>query len=284
MDQDRDAALYLSGKPYRMPTRKPRIAAEIAALLTAWAVICSVEASGPPDAAGNLGFYVGSSGWHTSIVVPRGQIPTGTWPRGITERTFSAFPDLEIGWGDRKFYTAPKPNLAMALHAAFLPGPSVLHVVGLKPPLERALPWDALIRVPCTRTEFASLCRALGATFERDTSGRARCLGQGLYGETSRFYQALGRYSLLNTCDTWTARMMRAGGLPANTSPAGTWSAGATLAQARRLAAQKLPAQHCDWVFDRVRVSIPQETAIRSARSKNFSRRYSEAGSRQPLQ
>jgi uncharacterized protein (TIGR02117 family) len=284
MDQDWDAALYFSGKSYRIPTRKPRIVAEIAALLAAWAVTCSVGASGTPDAADNLGFYVGSTGWHTSIVVPRGQIPTGTFPRGITERTFSAFPYLEIGWGDREFYTAPKPNVAMALHAAFLPGPSVLHVVGLKPPVERALPWNALVRVPCTRTEFASLCRALGATFERDTSGRARCLGQGLYGETSRFYQALGRYSLLNTCDTWTARMMRAGGLPANTSPAGTWSAGATIAQARRLGAQKLRAQRCDRVFDRVRVSIPQDSVVRSARSKSFSHRYSKADSRQPLQ
>jgi uncharacterized protein (TIGR02117 family) len=273
MDQDRDTVLRFSGKSYRIPTRKPRIAAEIAALLAAWAVNCSVTASGTPDAAGDLGFYVGSTGWHTSIVVPRAQIPTGTWPGGITERTFSAYPYLEIGWGDRKFYTAPKPNVAMALHAVFLPGPSVLHVVGLKPPLERALPWNALVRVPCTQTEFASLCRALGATFERDASGRARCLGQGLYGETSRFYQALGPYYLLNICDTWTARMMRAGGLPANTSPTGTWSAGATVAQARRLVAQKLRAHRCDRVFDRVRVRVPQESAVRSAHSKSFSRR-----------
>jgi len=137
----------------------------------------------------------------------------------------------------------------MAIHAAFLPGPSVLHIVGLKPPLERALAWNALVRVPCTRAEFASLCRALGDTFERDASGRARALGPGLYGETSRFYQALGLYYLLNTCDTWTAKMMRAGGLPANTSPAGTWSAGATVAQARRLVTQKLRALRCDRVF-----------------------------------
>jgi Protein of unknown function (DUF2459) len=168
MDQDRDVALHFSDKSYHIPTRKPRIAAGIAALLGAWTVNYSVAASGAHDVAGDLGFYVGSHGWHTSIVVPRAQIPAGTWPRGITERTFSSYPYLEIGWGDRKFYTARKPNLAMAIHAAFLPGPSVLHIVGLKPPLERALPWNALVRVPCTRTEFASLCRALGNTFQRE--------------------------------------------------------------------------------------------------------------------
>lgn len=206
------------------------------------AVHCAIAASGGRDAAGSLGFYVGSHGWHTSIVVRREQIPTGTWPRGVAERTFSRSPYLEIGWGDRKFYTAPKPNVAMAFDAVFSPGPSVLHIVGLGPPLERALPWSALVRVPCTRAEFASLCRALGETFERDASGQACALSPGLYGETSRFYPARGRYYLLNTCDTWTARMMRAGGLPADTSPVGTWSAGAIMAQARRLAARKQAA------------------------------------------
>jgi uncharacterized protein (TIGR02117 family) len=256
MDQDQEAALHFCGRLYHIPTRKPRIAAGIAALLGAWTVNCSVAASGNAAVASDLAFYVGSHDWHTSIVVPREQIPTDTWPRGITKRTFSPYPYLEIGWGDRKFYTAPKPNVAMALRAAFLSGSSVLHIVGLGRPLERALPWSALVRVSCTRAEFASLCRALGGTFERDASGHARALGAGLYGETSRFYQARGRYYLLNTCDTWTARMMRAGGLPANTSPVETWSAGATIAQARRLVTQKLQAQRCD----RVRVRPPQET------------------------
>lgn len=188
-------------------------------------------------------FYVGSHGWHTSIIVARAQIPTGAWPRGVADRTFVRYQYLEIGWGDRKFYTAPKPNVAMAFDAVFSPGPSVLHIVGLKSPLAHALPWSALVRVPCTRAEFASLCRALGDTFERDANGRARAISPGLYGETSRFYPARGRYYLLNTCDTWTARMMRAGGLPADTSPVGTWSAGAIIAQARQLAAPKLHAR-----------------------------------------
>jgi len=189
-------------------------------------------------ATGGHEFYVGSHGWHTSIIVARAQIPEGAWPPGVTERMFARYPYLEVGWGDRKFYTAPKPNVAMAFDAVFSPGPSVLHVVGLKPPLARALPWSALIRVPCTKAELLSLCGALGESFERDASGRAGALGPGLYGE-SRFYPARGRYYLLNTCDTWTARMMRAGGLPASTNPFATRSAGAIIAQARKLAARK---------------------------------------------
>jgi len=181
-------------------------------------------------------FYVGSHGWHTSIIVARAEIPARTWPRGVAGQTFSRYPYVEIGWGDRKFYTAPKPGAAMAIDAALSPGPSVLHLVGLRPPLEQALPWSALVRVRCTDANFINLCRAIGDTFERDASGRALSIGPGLYGETSRFYSARGRYYLFNTCDTWTARMMRAGGLSADTSLIGTRSAGAIIAQARRLA------------------------------------------------
>ncbi len=184
-------------------------------------------------------FFVGSHGWHSSIVVARSSIPKGVWPRGVADQTFAGFRYLEIGWGDRKFYTAPKPGIALALDAALSPGPSVLHIVGLRSPLARALPWSALVRVPCTKTEFANLCRALGDSFERDADGHVQAIGPGLYGEQSRFYPARGRYYVLNTCDTWTARMMQASGLRAKTSPIATWSSGAIIAQARRLAAER---------------------------------------------
>lgn len=168
--------------------------------------------------------------------MPRARIPAGLWPGGVADRTFARYPFLEIGWGDRKFYTAPKPNALMAFDAVFSPGPSVLHVVGLRRPLDQALSWSALVPERCTKQEFENLCRALGDSFERDSRGQAHPIEVGLYGETSRFYPALGRYSLLNTCDNWTARMMRAGGLPAETNGPRTWSAGAIISQARRLA------------------------------------------------
>ena len=184
-------------------------------------------------------FYVGSHGWHTSIIVERSSIRAGLWPRGIADRTFARYRYLEIGWGDRKFYTAPKPGVAMAIDAAFSAGPSVLHIVGLQPPITTVLPWSAIVEIPCTRAELENLCRALGQSFDVDARGAAREIGNGLYGETSRFYPARGKYYLFNTCDTWTARMMKAGGLAARTDPISTGSAGSVIAQARRLSARR---------------------------------------------
>ena len=189
--------------------------------------------------AAESAFYVASHGWHTSIIVPRTQVPARLWPDGVINGTFARYQFVELGWGDRKFYTAPHPDALMALDAVLLPGPSVLHVVGLNPPLEQALTWSALVPVPCSRIEMRNLCRALGDSFQRDAQGRVRPIAPGLYGLTSRFYPASGRYYLFNTCDTWTVRMMRAGGLDVNPDVTGTYSAGAVIAQARRATAAR---------------------------------------------
>jgi uncharacterized protein (TIGR02117 family) len=180
-------------------------------------------------------FYVASHRWHTSIIVPRAAIPPGAWPPGVVERDFAGCRYLELGWGDRKFYPCPKPTVWMVFDALFVPGPSVLHVVGHSGPLADAHTWNSLLRVPCTRQELAEVCRLLGASFERDAQGRAHSMGTGLYGRKSQFYFAEGLYWGGNSCNKWTAQIMRAGGLPANLSLCKTLTAGSVMAQARRL-------------------------------------------------
>lgn len=206
----------------------------LAAALSSTAAIASPPRSKSIPAQRHPVYYVGSHGWHTSVIVPRAAIPSGSLPPNVT-KAFADCRYLEFGWGDQKFYMKRRPNVATAIDAVFSPGPSVLHVAGLNSPLEEELAWSGLVEVPCTTAEFASLCRAIGETFDRDPHGQVYSLGTGLYGHASRFYPAHGRYHLLNTCDTWTARMMRAGGLDAITVGPDTWSAGAIIAQARRL-------------------------------------------------
>ena len=180
-------------------------------------------------------FAVVRHGWHSGIVVRRADIPRGAWPPGAAGREFAGCRYLELGWGDRAFYTAPHPTVPMALRAALVPGPSVLHVAGFAVPPARAHLWVEVVTVPCTRAEFVSLCRALGTSFARDSAGRAEPLGAGLYGLKSRFYAATGHYWIGDTCNSWTLRAARAGGLPTRLGPAGTLSSAAVTAQVRRL-------------------------------------------------
>lgn len=187
-------------------------------------------------------FFVASRHLHSSITVERAAIPGNVWPAGVVERTFRGCRYIEVGWGDADFYMARHPTVFTALDAVFLPGASVLLLVGLDPPLDRALPWGDLVRVRCTAEEFNALCREIGASFQRDERGNAKAVGVGLYGRTSRFYAARGLYSGLDTCNHWTTRTMRAGGLRTSLAPNHTWSSGAVVAQARRLATKRAKA------------------------------------------
>ena len=196
-------------------------------------------------AARGAEYYVTSHGWHTGIAVPRAAVLAAgaAWPPGVAAHDFAGCAWLELGWGDRKFYMAKKPGVAMAVGAALVPGRSVLHVVGLpaSPGRERAR-WTALVPIPCTDVELRDVCRALGASFERDAAGRAPRLGPGLYGVRSGFYAARGRYWIGDTCNSWTLRTARAGGLALRVGPRGTLQAGAVIAQVRReVARRKVP-------------------------------------------
>jgi hypothetical protein len=60
---------------------------------------------------------------------------------------------------------------------------------------------------------FERLSRTIAASFATDEAGNITSLGQGLYGN-SRFYLSRESYHLFNTCNVWTARVLRAAGLP----------------------------------------------------------------------
>ena len=189
----------------------------------------------PVPAAWAAEFYVSSHGWHTGVLVPRSAVVASrAWPPGVAARDFAGCAFLELGWGDRKFYMAKHPGIALAVGAALVPGPSVLHIVGYQGSPTREQRWNALVTVPCTDAQLRSLCGASGATFERGAAGRAVPLGPGLYGFKSRFYAAGGRYWIGNTCNAWTLRMERAGGLPVRVGPNGNLRADAVIAQTRR--------------------------------------------------
>ncbi len=189
-------------------------------------------------------FYVVRHHWHSGIVVACADIPAGAWPDEVFERDFAGCRCVEVGWGDRKFYMAAKPTALMGVSAALLPGRSVLHIAGFATPIAATPQWAEVVRVPCTRGQLAELCRAVGESFAVDADGHAPRLGPGLYGFKSGFYAARGRYWIGDTCNSWTLREARAGGLPTRVGPAGTLSSGAVTAQVRRLLAARPPASH----------------------------------------
>ena len=160
-------------------------------------------------AAGTV--YAVSNGWHVGLAVARTDLPDGLWPE-VLDLPPSAF--LQVGWGDRVYYPAPQPTVAMAMQAALRPGPSVLHLIPLAR-TPRSQPGVEVLAVPA---DVAALAAAVDASFDRPQRGPAAPVAPGLY-PGSLFYPARGRFHLFNTCNTWAARKLAAGGVALEPGP-----------------------------------------------------------------
>ena len=173
----------------------------------------------PPPPSGSVGpagrevpentVYVVRHGWHTGLVIDRASLgESGVMPEA------AHFPDaryLEFGWGDRDFYMAPDETLWITLKAALVPTPAVMHLAAVERPGARG-PSRGAIRLAFSDRALQRLIRAVSASFARPEGGAGEPIAPGLFPD-SRFYPATGRFHLLNTCNSWTARMLAAAGL-----------------------------------------------------------------------
>lgn len=215
--------------------------ARLAAAAVAVAVLaagCVGAATAPPAATAErpLAVWVVRHDWHTGVVVRRADLPTGRWPehRDLVAEFSPAY--LEVGWGERRFYQAPEGTSGLALRAALGRNESVLHVAGFDAPVDALFPADRALRVPVSAAELATLAEFLAAAYARDTAGAPIPLGPGLYGR-SRFYLGREPYALPETCNTWTARALRAAGLPVDAD--GAWTASGVMRRARAALAER---------------------------------------------
>ncbi len=201
----------------------------LALLLTA----CAPSAHAPPPSqiyldAKNV-IFVTSNGWHSSIVVAKVDLPPDRLPETAD------FPEarfLEFGWGDAEYYPAKDATVGMALRAALVPTPAVVHMAGLPVEPARRYPRAEVVSLPIDDENFGRLVDFVATSFERSGAARVVATGPGLYA-TSRFYPAKGSFHLFNTCNTWTARALAAAGFEVSAS--GTSRAEALMQQVRAL-------------------------------------------------
>jgi uncharacterized protein (TIGR02117 family) len=154
--------------------------------------------------------YVVNHGWHTGLVVKRADIPLGLVPEAAD---FTDADYLELGWGDWDYYQSGDPGLWLTLKAALWPTASVLHVVGVQGTVADRFAGYEIIRLDVAQSGFARLADYLDRSFARDGVDKARPISPG-FGSDSLFYPARGKFHLFNTCNTWTARALKAAGYP----------------------------------------------------------------------
>lgn len=218
-------------------------------VLSAGAVGCarSIEGLYPPGPAETVKpIYVINHGWHTGIAVRRADIPERVWPEGVwpEQGDVADAEYLEVGWGARDFYMASEGTLGLALDAVLWPSPAVLHVVGFDGPVQQFFRQREIVEILVSDRGFQRLAAFIGDAYAKDGSGRTMVVGRGQYAN-SRFYAAREKYSLLKTCNTWTARALRSAGLPITSLYA--VSAGNVMDQTRPLG-RRINARAAEWV------------------------------------
>lgn len=180
--------------------------------------------------------HVLNNGFHTDIAVPRAALEAGGGPLAEASRSVGAGDWILIGWGDAKFFVDPSPmegRIPDGLRAFFRPGNA--SVVMLDP--EAGDP-SARFSVERRRTlmlspaAFAGLRGRVQGSLSLD-DGRPR-LSTARDGDEAHFFASREHFWIGYLCNSWTARVLNAAGLPIR--PARAVTAGEVIATVDRAA------------------------------------------------
>lgn len=167
---------------------------------------------GSADPEGEVELYLLSNDVHVGLVMPmKNEILD--WSEFIDLNDFEATGEwFQIGWGDRTFYFEVPEwedlTLFKAIDALLLPGEPAIHIDFLQthPRMYEAL------AVKMSREKYLSLAREIKSRFKLKDS-RPVLIPSKAYGSSDNFYEAQGTYSLIRTCNNWTAELLGSQGL-----------------------------------------------------------------------
>jgi uncharacterized protein (TIGR02117 family) len=165
-----------------------------------------------PKKSCNIQICVSNTGIHSNIILPlKNNIFDWQNYLSIDEigtDTIHNYNYLSFGWGDRDFYlstpTLADFKLSTTFRALFLPTPSVLYLKGYE-----ALPNYVEVKcVKVTEFEYLQLINYIQATFQIDTKAKIIRIANG-HTDNAGFYAAVGDYSILRNCNSWTGEALR---------------------------------------------------------------------------
>ncbi|HEY4044370.1 MAG TPA: DUF2459 domain-containing protein [Rhodopila sp.] len=145
--------------------------------------------------------------WHTDIGLPVEEI---AGPLTALEQPFPGVRFLSFGFGERQFLLNRKKDFGAMLEA-LLPSQSALLVTALASSPEQAFGQQNVVTLRISRVGLDQIEARIAGEFE-PSAGEPIRLADGPY-PGSLFYAARDTYSGLYTCNTWTAEVLRTGGL-----------------------------------------------------------------------
>ncbi|WP_245168876.1 TIGR02117 family protein [Chryseobacterium sp. RR2-3-20] len=160
--------------------------------------------------------YIYTNGVHTDIVMPvKNDIQdwSAKVPFSDTKSKKTDYHFIGIGWGDKGFYldtpTWADLKFSTAFKAAFWLSESAMHCSYYQKMTEA----EDCKKILISRNQYKKLVNFVDAKFDKDSNGSYQFIPtKAVYGDNDAFYDAKGKYSFLNTCNTWANNALKASG------------------------------------------------------------------------
>ncbi|WP_066440839.1 TIGR02117 family protein [Chryseobacterium sp. CCH4-E10] len=160
--------------------------------------------------------YIYTNGVHTDIVMPiKNELHdwSSEIPFNNTKSKRSDYRYVGIGWGDKGFYldtpTWADLKFSTAFKAAFWLSESAMHCTYY---LEMREGEDCKM-IMISKNQYLQLVKFVDNKFDKDPDGKNILIPtKAVYGDNDAFYDAKGRYSFLDTCNTWANNALKAAG------------------------------------------------------------------------
>jgi uncharacterized protein (TIGR02117 family) len=209
------------------------------ACLTLTALIAACSAPGPDPAPADAVIadaviYVVHRHWHTDIGLPVKEIEG---PLATVEGFFPGVRFLIFGFGERQFLVNQNRDIGAMINA-LLPSQSALLMTALSATPDQAFGQENVVVLRVPRAGLDRIVAAIWQEFELAPAGGPILLADGPY-PGSVFYAARDTYDGLYTCNSWTADILRSGGLPMPV--AGVLFAGQVMGMVRWIGAHQAP-------------------------------------------
>lgn len=159
------------------------------------------------ETAEEITVYIKTNGVHTDIVVPAIS-ELIDWTKEIkyqnTKIADSTYQWLAMGWGDKGFYLETPEwadlKFSVAFKAAFALSTSAIHATYYKKLQEG----KSCKKMHISKKQYKRLIKYIGKSFKKDEAGHfINIKTNANYNDTDAFYEAVGSYSFLRTCNTW---------------------------------------------------------------------------------
>lgn len=165
--------------------------------------------------AEGIEIFIDGRGVHTDFWVPRTH-PVINWSLWFLPKHFEDYRSgnyLQVGWGDRAVFTEV-PNWedltpGIAFRSALLQTPSLTHVAFRWKPS----PTNKVTRVIISEPEYKRLVEHIKSGIRLTDSGRPILMTNVSYHGWDAFYEGIGSYNFVDTCNEWAGKGLRRAGV-----------------------------------------------------------------------